>query len=126
MLMDFHLLAPGVQTLDSAIQRINHYPAYNAIVSRNTYLLDSDLTGGQRYPAFEQPGPGLYQNFKKKTVASTLLTCFNAIDFVLLSVYTFEDMIFTCCLKTCHYKIHCATCALTLFPNEWPSLQFTL
>ena len=30
----------------------------------------------------------------KKTVASTLLTCFDAIDFVLLSVYTFEDMIF--------------------------------
>ena len=23
----------------------------------NTYPLDSDLSGGQRYPAFEQPGP---------------------------------------------------------------------
>ena len=44
--------------LDSVIQRINHYPAHNAIVSRNTYPLDSDLSGGQRYPAFEQPGPG--------------------------------------------------------------------
>ena len=39
-------LAPVVQTLDSAIQRINHYPADNAIVSRNTYPLDSDLSGG--------------------------------------------------------------------------------
>ena len=35
-------LAPVVQTLDSAIQRINHYPADNAIVSRNTYPLDGD------------------------------------------------------------------------------------
>ena len=40
------ILAPVVQTLDSAIQRINHYPAYNALVSRTTYLLDSDLSGG--------------------------------------------------------------------------------
>ena len=42
----FIFLAPVVQTLDSAIQRINHYPADNAIVSRNTYPLDSDLSGG--------------------------------------------------------------------------------
>ena len=40
------ILAPVVQTLDSAIQRINHYPADNAIVSHNTYPLDSDLFGG--------------------------------------------------------------------------------
>ena len=46
-------LAMVVQTLDSAIHRINHYPAYNAIVSHNTYLLDSDLSRGERYPAFE-------------------------------------------------------------------------
>ena len=39
-------MAPVVQTLDSAIQRINHYPLDNAIVSRNTYPLDSDLFGG--------------------------------------------------------------------------------
>ena len=38
--------APVVQKLDSAILRINHYPADNAIVSRNTYPLDSDLSGG--------------------------------------------------------------------------------
>ena len=42
----FIVLAPVVQTLDSAIHRINHYPADNAIVSCNTYPLDSDLFGG--------------------------------------------------------------------------------
>ena len=50
---------PVVQTLDSAIQQINHYPADNVIVFHNTYPLDSDLSSGQRYPAFEQPGPGV-------------------------------------------------------------------
>ena len=39
-------LAPVVQTLDSAIQWVNHYPADNAIVSRNTYPLDSNLSSG--------------------------------------------------------------------------------
>ena len=38
--------APVVQTLDSAILRINHYQADNPIVSRNTYPLNSDLSGG--------------------------------------------------------------------------------
>ena len=32
--------------LDSAIQRINHYPADSVIGCRNTYRLDSDLSGG--------------------------------------------------------------------------------
>ena len=35
--------APVVQTLDSTIQWINHYPVDNAIVSCNTYLLDSAI-----------------------------------------------------------------------------------
>ena len=35
-----------VQTLDSAINRINHYPADSVIDFRNTYPLDSDLFGG--------------------------------------------------------------------------------
>ena len=39
-------LAPVVQTLDSAIQRINHYPADSVIDFCNTYPLDSDLSGG--------------------------------------------------------------------------------
>ena len=33
-------LAPVVQTLDSAIHRINHYPADSVIDFRNTYPLD--------------------------------------------------------------------------------------
>ena len=40
------VLAPVVQTLDSAIHRINNYPADSVIVFRNTYPLDSDLSGG--------------------------------------------------------------------------------
>ena len=39
-------LAPVVQTSDSAIHRINHYPADSVIDFRNTYPLDSDLSGG--------------------------------------------------------------------------------
>ena len=38
------LLAPVVQTSDSAIHRINHYPADSVIDFRNTYPLDSDLS----------------------------------------------------------------------------------
>ena len=39
-------LALVVQTLDSAIHRINHYPADRVIGFPNTYPLDSDLSGG--------------------------------------------------------------------------------
>ena len=38
--------APVVQTLDSAVHQINHYPADSVIDFRNTYALDSDLSGG--------------------------------------------------------------------------------
>ena len=55
-----HTLAPVVQTLDSAIHWINHYPLDNSIIIgfASVYPLDSDLYGGQRYPSFEQLGPG--------------------------------------------------------------------
>ena len=53
------LLAPVVQTLDSAIHRINHYPLDNSFGFGSVYPLDSDLSGGQRYPSFEQLGPGV-------------------------------------------------------------------
>ena len=39
-------LVPVVQKLDNAIHRINLYPVDNAIGYPNTYLLDSDLSGG--------------------------------------------------------------------------------
>ena len=47
------VLAPVVQTLDSAIHWINHYPLDNSIGFASVYPLDSDLPGGQRYPSFE-------------------------------------------------------------------------
>ena len=56
-------LAPVVQTLDSAIHWINHYPLDNSIGFASVYPLDSDLSGGQRYPSFEQLGPKLKVNF---------------------------------------------------------------
>ena len=49
--------APVVQTMDSAVHRINHYPADNSIIGfASVYPLDSDLCGRQRYPSFEQLG----------------------------------------------------------------------
>ena len=62
----FIFQAPVVQTLDSAIHRINHYPADSVIDFRNTYQLDSDLSGGQRYPTFEQPGPDAYNKLSSE------------------------------------------------------------
>ena len=40
------VLARVVQTLDSAIHRINHYPVDSVIDFPNTYPLDSDLSAG--------------------------------------------------------------------------------
>ena len=52
-------LAPVIQRLDNAIHRINHYPADSEVWFVKTYPLDSAiLSGGWRYPAFEQLGPG--------------------------------------------------------------------
>ena len=50
--------APVVQTLDSAIHRTNHYPADKHYGNQLRYPLDSYLSGGYRYPPFEQLGPG--------------------------------------------------------------------
>ena len=57
------VLAPVAQTLDSAIHWINHYPLDNSIGFASVYSLDSDLSGGQRYPSFEQLGRELH-NFR--------------------------------------------------------------
>ena len=54
-------LAPVVQTLDSAIHWINHYPLDISIGFSSVYLLDSDLSGEQRYPSFEQLGPEFHK-----------------------------------------------------------------
>ena len=37
---------PVVQRMDNAIRWINHYPGDNVVCFVNTYLLDSDLSGG--------------------------------------------------------------------------------
>ena len=57
VVMEHAILAPVVQTLDSAILWINHYPLDNSIGFASVYPLDSNLSGGQRYPSFEQLGP---------------------------------------------------------------------
>ena len=54
----FKTQARVVQRLDNTIHRINHYPADSVGCFVNIYPLDSDLSGGYRYPAFEQLGPG--------------------------------------------------------------------
>ena len=51
-------LAPVVQKMDTVILRINLHPLNSAIGFPNTYPLDSDLSNEERYPSFEQPGPG--------------------------------------------------------------------
>ena len=48
---------PVVQKVDNDIHRRNLYPVDSAIGFPNTYLLESDLSNGQRYPSFEQQGP---------------------------------------------------------------------
>ena len=48
-----------VRKVDNAIHQINHYSADSVVCFANTYLLESDLSGGQRHPAFEQPGSGV-------------------------------------------------------------------
>ena len=54
--------------MDSAIQLlnnwglINHYPLDDVIGFPDINTLDSDLSGGERYPTFEQPGPDRQSN----------------------------------------------------------------
>ena len=62
------LLAPTVKKVYSDIQRINLYPVHSAIINfPNTYPLDSDSSGGSRYPAFEQLRPGDFCRHSIKT-----------------------------------------------------------
>ena len=48
--------SPAVKKVDNAIHRINLCPVDSAIGFANTYPLDNDLSGGQSYASFEQPG----------------------------------------------------------------------
>ena len=51
-------LAPGVRKADSAVHWVNNYPLDSAIGFPNTYPMDSDLSDGECYLSFKQPGPG--------------------------------------------------------------------
>ena len=51
-------LARVVQKVDSAIHRINHHPVDKYKGNQLRYPVDRDLSGGYRYPPFEQLGPG--------------------------------------------------------------------
>ena len=54
---------------DSVNHWINLHPLDNAIGFRNTYPLNSDLSGEWRYPSIEQRGPGVEFNIQvQKTV----------------------------------------------------------
>ena len=44
--IDFHILQQVILKMDNAIHRINHHTVDSAISFRNTYPLDSDLSGG--------------------------------------------------------------------------------
>ena len=84
--------APVVQTLDSAIHWINHYPLDNSIGFASVYPLDSDLSGGQRYPSFEQLGPGVNQSYLQWTQAGA----FHKISICRIAEWTSWSFVWPC------------------------------
>ena len=64
--------ASVVQKLDSAIHRINHYPADKYQGNQLSYPVDRFLPGGWRYPTFEQPGPGADVLSSRRKLRNTL------------------------------------------------------
>ena len=67
--------APVVQKVDSAIHQINLYPVDSAIIGfPNTYPPDDDLSNGQCYPTFEQPGPDVILALLFYTIAYPFLS----------------------------------------------------
>ena len=52
--------AQVVWKADNALHRINHYLANNVVCFVNTFPLDSNLSSGQYYPAFEQLHPDFF------------------------------------------------------------------
>ena len=63
---------PVVRKVDNAIHRINHYSADSVFCFVNTYPMDSDLSGGQRNPVFEQPGPGVLNSLMIRYISATV------------------------------------------------------
>ena len=64
-------LAPVAQKLDTVIHRINPYPTDKCQGNQLRYPVDSDLSGGQRYPPFEQLGTVQYLNETKHFIKLT-------------------------------------------------------
>ena len=52
-----YLSGPVVQRVDKAIHWINRYLADKSQQNKPRYPMDSDLSVGYRYPAFDQPRP---------------------------------------------------------------------
>ena len=55
------LQVPVVQKVGNTIQWINQYPLDSATGFSYTHSLDSDLSGGERYAAFDQAGPDVVE-----------------------------------------------------------------
>ena len=73
------LPAGVVQMLDSSIHRLDHYPVDNTIIGFcTTYPLDSELSGEQRYPTFEQLNRGLGNFTFVETTPIRFLFCLSA------------------------------------------------
>ena len=53
-----------------------------AIGLGTTYPLDSDLSGGQRYPIFEQPGPVINNAINRKNTFLCTMKAFIISDFI--------------------------------------------
>ena len=47
----------------------------------NTYPLDSDLSSGLRYPAFEQPGPELFTTLEDTTLSLSAILCRGLVNY---------------------------------------------
>ena len=61
---DNFLQASVVQTLDSAIHRIEHYPADKYKRNELLYPMDGDLSNEQSYLPFEQLGRDRQEEYK--------------------------------------------------------------
>ena len=56
----FYIAGLFERWINNTINRVNHHLADTVVFFFNNYPLDSDLSSGERYPVFEQLGPGFY------------------------------------------------------------------
>ena len=96
---NLNLQAPVVQSLDSAIHWLNLYPVDNASGFPNTYLLDSDLSGGYRYPTFEQLGPVKFEKYLNENF-SCMYTVYKSFLQVVVSTNLLSNFLHSICPRT--------------------------